>query len=406
MSIASGNDNANKKYLKHQLVLLVVTVLGHGLKHTFNSAFFVLLPEIKSGLLLSNTQIGILSTFRGITGGLSNLPAGFLGDRFGDKRAAILGLSIIFLGIFAFLLGIATTFWMAVIAACLYGVAITFWHPSAIASLSREFADRRGFAIALHGTGGSVGETLGPVISGILIGLIGWRLILQWSLAPALIFGFLIWLSLRYVPTPSVKVNDFSEYYASLLALFRSRRLILILIFSAGFAGGQSTVLTFLPIYVDEAFSRSETTMITPAGFYMALAQVGGIITQPLMGYGSDKFGRKAILSPSLGILGVSMIGLIFVPEGVLFSIVVFVMGGFLFPLMAILLASAMDVVGDASQATTVSLVFGIGIIVSAYAPAVAGVMADNYGTQSAFILGSGMLLATSALSWVTSWNR
>ena len=146
--------------------------------------------------------------------------------------------------------------------------------------------------------------------------------------------------------------------------------------------------------------------MITPAGFYMALAQVGGIITQPLMGYGSDKFGRKAILSPSLGILVVSMIGLIFVPEGVLFSIVVFIMGGFLFPLMAILLASAMDVVEDASQATTVSLVFGIGIIVSAYAPAVAGVMADNYGTQSAFILGSGMLLATSTLSWFTRWNR
>ena len=53
MSTTNGNDNASKKYLKHQLVLLVVTVLGHGLKHTFNSAFFVLLPEIKAGLLLS-----------------------------------------------------------------------------------------------------------------------------------------------------------------------------------------------------------------------------------------------------------------------------------------------------------------------------------------------------------------
>ncbi len=403
----STPDSQNLKISRNQqLILLVVTVFGHGLKHTFASAFFVLLPEIKSSLLLSNTQIGILSTFRGISSGLANLPAGFAGDRFGSKRAGILGVSIMAVAVFAFLLGVSTTFWMAVIASSLYGIAITLWHPSAISSLSREFSDRRGFAIALHGTGGSIGETLGPIIAGVLVGIVGWRFILQGSLLPGLGFGVAIWIALRLVPIYNNKVVYLGEYFSSLVKLFKSRRLLLILAFSAGFAGGQSTVLTFLPIYVDETFGGAASTIITPAGFYMALAQVGGILTQPLMGYGSDKFGRKFILSPSLAMLGLSMIGLIVVPEGLAFSLVVFVMGGFLFPLMAILLASAMDVVEDGSQATTVSLVFGIGIIISAYAPALAGVMADNYGTQAPFLLGSVLLLSTALLSSLTKWHK
>ena len=78
---------------RQRLTLLIVTVAGHGLKHVFNSAFFILLPEIKMGLGLSNTQVGALSTFRGIAGGLANVPAGFMGDRFGARRAEILGFS-------------------------------------------------------------------------------------------------------------------------------------------------------------------------------------------------------------------------------------------------------------------------------------------------------------------------
>ena len=61
---------------KQRMILLTVAVFGHGLKHMFNAAFFVLLPEIKAGLNLSNTQIGTLSTFRAIISGFANIPAG------------------------------------------------------------------------------------------------------------------------------------------------------------------------------------------------------------------------------------------------------------------------------------------------------------------------------------------
>jgi FSR family fosmidomycin resistance protein-like MFS transporter len=386
---------------RQRLTLLIVAVAGHGLKHMFNAAFFILLPEIKAGLGLSNTQVGTLSTFRGIAGGLANIPAGFTGDRFGARRAEILGGSIILVSVFAFALGLATNFWMVVIAASLFSVAITFWHPAAISSLSREFATRRGFAIALHGTGGSVGETLGPILVGALIGVIGWRLVLQGSLVPGLLFGLMIWTFLRTIPAGKSSGSSISGYLGSVAALLRNGRLLLLLIFAAGFVGGQSTVLTFLPIYLDENLGASSVTI----GLYLSLAQVGGIVSQPLLGLASDRLGRKFILSPSLAILGLSFIGLSIAPSGWMFGLVVLVMGGFLFPLMSIILAAAMDLVALGAQATTVSLVFGAAVAVSAFAPALAGVLADSIGTEAAFMFGAGLVLSTSLLSAVTRWH-
>ena len=381
--------------------LLVVAVAGHGLKHLFNAAFFVLLPEIKTGLGLTNSQIGILSTFRNVLGGITNIPAGYAGDRLSAHRAEILGGSIIFLGIFALALGVSTTFWMAVVFAGLFNVAITFWHPSAISSLSKEYESRRGFAIALHGTGGSVGETLGPLLAGTLIGIVGWQMVLRGSVVPGIIAGILIWLILRSIPTRSGEVQGQGSYLDSLKGLFRNRRLLLVLAFAGGFVGGQSAFLTFFPIYLRENLEVSSFTV----GFYLLLANVGGIASQPLMGYVSDRVGRRAILSPSLAILGVCFLLLPAVPGGWPLAAVALVMGAFLFPLMAILLAAGVDLVEPGAQATTVSLVFGSALIVSSIAPAIAGRLADAYGIEAAFALGAGIVLATSFLSFVTRWR-
>ena len=190
-------------------------------------------------------------------------------------------------------------------------------------------------------------------------------------------------------------------YLGSVSALLRNGKLLLVLIFAAGFAGGQSTILTFLPIYLDEDLGASSVTI----GLYLSLAQVGGIVSQPLIGFASDRLGRKLILAPSLAMLGLSFVGLSIVPSGWLFGLVVLAMGAFLFPLMSILLASAMDLVEVGAQATTVSLVFGSAVVVSAFAPAIAGMLADSADTEAAFLFGAGLVLSASLLSAVTRWK-
>ena len=381
--------------------LLVTTVTGHGLKHLFSAAILVLLPELKIGLGLTNTQIGTLATVRSIAGGVANLPAGFMADRFAPQRAEILGASIAFVGVFAFMLGASPNYWLALFAMALFTIAITFWHPAAISSLSRNFENRRGFAIALHGAGGSIGEALGPALTGLLLVYVGWRIVLQGMIVPGILCGVLIWLLLRPIPTGEDSSSKISEYLVSMIGLIRNGRLLLVLLFAGGFAGGQGTIMTFLPIYLREDFGVSPLAV----GLYLSLAHVGGIVSQPLLGLASDRFGRKAILAPSLGILGLAALGLYFAPQGILFGLVVLIMGIFLFPLMAILLASASDLVEGNMQATTVSLVFGAGIVVSGFMPAIAGIIADAVNVKATFLLGFGVLVVTSLLAFVTRWD-
>jgi FSR family fosmidomycin resistance protein-like MFS transporter len=395
---------SDKVVITHQrrLQLLVVTVAGHAIKHFFNAGFFVLLPEMKISLSISNLQVGTLSTVRNISAGLANVPAGFIADRLSDKRAEILGPTIGFMGVFAVVLGLSPTFGLALISSSLFAIAITFWHPAAIGWLAQQFSDRRGFAIGLHGTGGSIGEALGPLIVGFLLTTFTWREVLQGSGLPTITLGFLIWFALRTIPVGEALLGTAKAYWWSLRQLLKNRRLMLILLFSGGFGGGQAAILTFLPIYLREDIGVSTVTL----GVYLFMANAPGIGSQPLLGYFSDRIGRKLILVPGLAILGITYWGLYIVPFGWPFTAVILLMGLFIFPLMAVLLASAADLVEESVQGTTVSLVFGSAVVVSGLSPVFAGFLADAYGIPSTFLWASGITLATALIAGVTNWQK
>jgi predicted MFS family arabinose efflux permease len=387
--------------VNQRVILLATCAVGHGLKHLFNAAFFVLLPEIKMDLRLTNVQVGALTTIRNIAGGFANLPAGLVADRFGKHRAEILGGCLVATGAFAYMLGMSPNYWTAVFAAGLITVAISFWHPAAIGSLAQQFANRRGFAIGIHGTGGSVGEAAGPILAGALLSFVTWRFVSQVSLIPAIISGATVWIILRGIPPDTIHTNTFKSYFVSVRRLLSNKKLLLILLITGGFSGGQSTVLTFLPIYLREDLNVSTITL----GVYLSLAHIAGIGSQPVMGLLSDRFSRKIILAPALVLLSASIMALGFVPPGFPLAVVVLIMGLFLFPMMAILLAAAMDLVEPDVQATTVSLVFGASVIVSGLAPAIAGRLADHFAIEITFVFSAIIVLASAVLASVTHWS-
>ena len=123
---------------------------------------------MKTDLALSATQYGIIAGVGRGTSGATTMVAGYLGSRFANRSGAMLFLSLSMMGISYFLLGIAPSFWWLLFVMLLVGIGPSLYHPPAIASLSRKFPDKRGFAISLHGTGGSIGEIIEPVIVGLL----------------------------------------------------------------------------------------------------------------------------------------------------------------------------------------------------------------------------------------------
>ena len=256
------------------------------------------------------------------------------------------------------------------------GIGPSLYHSPAIASLSRKFPDKRSFAISWHGTGGSVGEFVGPILTGGLITgtylvAFEWRDALQISAGPALIFGLLIYLMMRGIPTASVETESLRDYFSKLFGLLRRRGMQMLVITTALRSMGQGAMMAFLPVYLLEDQGISFIVI----GLFLSSIQFVGILAQPLMGYLADKLGHKAVLVPATAALGLLMIALKFSPTdaplvfdivlleivvpGIQFGIIALAMGAFLYALHAIYIGAAMDVAQGEAQSTVVSLIYG-----------------------------------------------
>jgi len=392
----AGNIGPNEK------ILAFVLVLGHAVKHFFVAGFFIILPQIQTHYGLSNAGAGMISTIRNAGSGLGNLSAGYMADRFNNRWKEMLSVSIVMVGLFHFFIGWGSSSTWLLINTTIAGVAISFWHPPAIAALAERFPQRRGFAISLHGTGGSIGEALGPLLVGALLTVFLWRTVLQMGIIPALITGAITWITLKNLQGRTQFDLSLMGYLRSLWQMLRGRGLITTLIVTGGFSASQGIVMTFLPIYlnIDLGFSPLLTAV------FVSGSQVVGIGSQPLLGYLSDKYSRKSVLVPSLAILGLLTIAVPFAGSGALLLVTVLLMGSVSYSLMSILLAAGVDQAQGDMPATTISLVFSSGVIFSALSPFLAGLLADSTGLSYVFFLAAAIAITLSAFTFFLKWGR
>ena len=403
--------------------LAVTVVLGHAIKHIYNAGMHsVLLAVMKDDLGLSGTQFGLLTTSGRVTSGATTMVAGYLGDRFANRSGIMLMISLGMMGVSYFLLGIAPNYWLMLAAMLLVGIGPSLYHSPAIASLSRKFPDKRSFAISWHGTGGSVGEFVGPILTGGLIHGVyfvafEWNEVLQISAGPALIFGLLIYLMMRGIPAGSTDTESLGEYFSKLLTMLRRRGMQMLVLTTALRSMGQGALMAFLPVYLLEDQGISAIVI----GLFMSSIQFVGILAQPTMGWLADKLGHKAVLVPCTAALGVLMIALKFSPTdaplvfdivvieitvpGIQFGIIALAMGAFLYALHAIYIAAAMDVAEGEAQSTVVSLIYGASLL-GAFSPFIAGVIVDLGSNSDAFVYGGAAVIAAAVLLGLTRLPR
>ena len=229
--------------------LLVALTSGHAAIHWYQQLWPVIIPAIRSSLGLTDIQLGTLSSVKQFTTGPLFLPAGILADFFRKRTAIILAASFGFLSVSYFLVGQASSYLWIIPPVALLGIETALWHPAAVGSLSLRFPERRGSALAIHGAGASLGDTVGPIVIGFLLLTLAWQRLLELHLIPALLIALLLWRALGSVYENQEGRPSLKAYLNDAKVLAQSRMVLVIIGVNALVSMGRLSIITFLPIY-------------------------------------------------------------------------------------------------------------------------------------------------------------
>ena len=374
--------------------LLGILTGGHFVIHWFQQFFPVILPSIKSGLGLTNVEVGALTSAQQMIMGLGQLPVGLLADSMVRHRAKMLALSLVAMAAAYFLLGSPIFAW-ALLGSGLIGLGTALWHPTAAASLSNRFPEHRATALSIHGTGATISDTITPLFVGALLASFSWQTVARLQLLPGLLFALVVWRALAgvFVDGDSGPRHR-STQIREVVAVIGNPAFLGVSAATGLLSMGRLVILTFLPIYLQEHLLYSAFAL----GVFVALLHALGTISQPALGLLSDRFGRKAVLVPSCFLLGLFFALLAIVPAGIPLALVIIAIGLFFYTLFNIMNAAVMDVAGAAVQASTYGLMTLLTQLVVIPTPMVTGFLIGELGIKFSFVL-AGVFLIIAGLA-------
>lgn len=360
--------------------------IGHAFTHWYPATFYLLLPWIGSELGLTNAEIGSILTCQYIAGAICNIPGGVLVDSV-SRKGMLMAISLAWVGVPYLLMGFAGTYWLMLSCATLIGIGNNLWHPTAIPLLGNLYPARRGLVMSFHGMAGNVGDALAPLAAGALLTVLNWRGVVVLNVLPGLAMALLL---LAYFGRPQpgderVSGRGAVEAGAYVLrnmgTLFRNRTVMMLSIGGAFRAVTQTSLLTFLPVFLARELGYSAVWV----GACLFALQACGFAAAPIAGHLSDKMGRRQVIVSSLGMTAVVLLFMAFAGHSTAFVFFVAVLGFFLFAIRAVLQAWLLDATPREMAGTSVGLMFGMSALGAAIGPVTAGMIADRYGLSATF---------------------
>ncbi|WP_026061335.1 MFS transporter [Rhodococcus rhodochrous] len=320
--------------------------------------------------------------------------SGSLVQKLGERPVYITGLLIVALstGACAF----AASYWQLLVFRALGGIGSTMFTVSALGLLVRTAPpDARGRVSGLYATSFLMGNILGPLFGGALIGL-GLR-------APFLIYAVALLVAASVVGV-SLRSSELARPDSGDgVPVMRLRDALRSPVYRAAlgsnFANGWVVFgvrVAMVPLFVVEALDEGEAF----AGVALTAFAVGNALVLIKSGKLSDRFGRRPFVLAGLVVCGVSTIAMGFTESVVWFLITSFVAGmgsGLSNPSQQ---AAVADVVGSKARGGPVlaafQMVADVGAVIG---PVAAGFLADRLSYSTAFAV-TGVIMLAATLPW------
>ena len=388
--------------------VLSALALSHGVFHFVPQSFSVMLPAIRDSLGITPLEIGAIITAREVASGVASLPGGVLSDRLRRYWGLLFAVCMGVFGLGWLLMGLSPLYPLLILGMVILSIASSVWHLPAMAVLSERFSRRRGAALAIHGIGGNVGDVAGPMVTGVLLGLLTWQHVISIYAAVPLLLAFLTVWAFRRVGSDDSSRRDAApdaasqdapkdQMAATMLALKSVALWRMNLV--AGLRGMCYAVYTtFLPLYFTDELKLSSEAV----GFHLALLFSVGIVVSPVMGYLSDRVGRKPILVPMLVGSCVLSIMLPIFGHGFMLTVIVALLGLFLRSDYSLLAAAILDMAGRNMVSTLLGVLSFSRFIMAAVSPLIAGAIYQTLGMH-ATLYYVATLFGLAALVLVTT---
>jgi sugar phosphate permease len=280
-------------------LVLFLTWLLFGMYYVNRFNYSPMIPLLKADLGISNTQAGWLMALFFISYTIFQLPAGFLGDRFGPRKVLTWGAVISIAGNLIF--SQATSFGLLSLGQLANGLGQSMGWTSSLKLIVSWFPrSRRATAIGLFATCVTGGSSVGIRLSGLLGDHLGWRS--SFIIPPVLMamVALIFWMMVKDNPRERGLPDFDDEIYLerqiendprSRLSLVLTNRILwsVALVYFC-FVYVQFGCLVWIPSFLKEGYAIS----VDRASTISALVLLPGVFASPLAGYLSDHyFGGK-----------------------------------------------------------------------------------------------------------------
>jgi MFS family permease len=268
------------------------------------------LPLYAKSFQVDFTTASMVLVVNQLGGLVGTLPTGFLVDRLGGRRLALIGPVVV--GVCALLMSFAHSFPELLVYRFIEGWGTQMWMLARLEIITAAGGNRRGTQITSMFGMDSAGRLMGPAIGGLVAGVFGLR-------APFIIYGALALLT--FVPNwfllPDIRSAKPTTAPVDELAAGRLQRLWFIysslltfpilMLLSGQFLASMTRGSLFggtLDLYAVYAYGIGPETV-------GLLAAAGGALGLPLTftsGRIMDRFGRRTVIGPGFCLLGIALL--------------------------------------------------------------------------------------------------
>ncbi len=362
------------------------------------------MPLIRADFALDYTQSGLLISAFTLAYGIGQLPTGWLADRFGPPAVLMIGIcGVALAGVFV---GLSPTYLLLLICLTLMGLLGGGYHPTASPIIAASVEEQnRGRALGLHMIGGSASYFLAPLIAAAIATVWGWRGSFIGLAIPGMAIGVVLYILIRRrmdIKEPHRKTT--SSHAEAAPTPTRRARLIWFIALSTITASTMGAVISFIPLFLVDHLGTSKEV----AAASVSLIYAPGLITSPLAGYLSDRWGRVPLLlavslvtGPVIYLFTLTPYG----PFGISIGALLVFMGAVMYVRLPV---SEAYIVGQSParyRSTILGIYYFSNMEGSGVLTPILGYLIDNFGFYLTFTVVGAVQLVSTVICAIFLWG-